>query len=366
MARGGVTLVHRSEIQDIVDGILRDTNGTARVSATTSGADVTGNLDITGNLDTGGRIQVTQADDNGLQLVRGAQTWNIYTEDADSTLRLRDATNSEDGLVIAPNSFLQLNFNGSPKVRTQEGGIYISRSGAPFIGWYSDETYTTRVGYLQYNNGSLGIKMKSEVDGSIVRILADDAGGTERTILDADPDAKTTLRADSNLELQVAAGETALLATANGNVALYQNNVEVVKTRNHASNYNTSSLQIKDHGGTYYDVGWNVVPVIERDANHTMTETDVGHLIHRDTTGTVTYTLPSGTSGAVPPVGSLIMIANENTGTCTISAAGTLRWFQGSGGAAPLTGNRTLARDAICSVYHYANAEWWIWGNGIS
>lgn len=164
----------------------------------------------------------------------------------------------------------------------------------------------------------------------------------------------------------VGAAEDILIQfTRNAGMSFYYNNVAELSIVQHDANYATSGGQVKDHSGNLRDIGWNLMPVKEEDASKTLDEDDVGKLLHRDDTASITYTLPSGTSGAVPPVGAMTMIANENaTGTVTISASGTLRWFDGTG--TPSTGNRTLAEGGVCTVYHYSDTEWWIWGNGIS
>jgi hypothetical protein len=68
------------------------------------------------------------------------------------------------------------------------------------------------------------------INGQAIEIRADDFGGNPRVILSADPDANTILRADIDLDLQVANGETAFFGTANGKSAMYFNNNERART----------------------------------------------------------------------------------------------------------------------------------------
>lgn len=162
------------------------------------------------------------------------------------------------------------------------------------------------------------------------------------------------------------------------NVVFFQNSVDRLKVTNtnleyynasaslqlttqvHSTNYATSALQIKDHAGTLYDVGFNVQPPVTSDTTRTVDEIDVGKMLYRSTTAATAFTLPSGVSGAVPPVGSVIDFCNDNaTGAMTILASGTLKWFTGAG--TPATGTRTLAEGGICRCYHYSNTVWWIW-----
>lgn len=189
------------------------------------------------------------------------------------------------------------------------------------------------------NSTGDGLTIRSNVHGGLVRIDGEDAGGSVRNLVVGDPD---------------------------GNVTLYDDGTEELSTQTHNAAGSTSGARVKDHSNTWRDVGFNVMPVVEQDSSASFDEDYVGKIIHRDTTSTITYTLPSGTSAGDPPIGATIMIANENTGTLNITPEGTLRWFQGTGSAAPTTGSRTLNRDGVCWVYKYSSSEWWIWGYGIA
>lgn len=72
--------------------------------------------------------------------------------------------------------------------------------------------------------------LRNLINGGPVQITAVDAGATTRTILDADPDGTTTLRGDTNLILQNAAGEIALQALANADVSLWYDNTYTFST----------------------------------------------------------------------------------------------------------------------------------------
>jgi hypothetical protein len=92
-------------------------------------------------------------------------------------------------------------------------------------------TIVARLGFLN----SAAMFLRNVNHGGSVVIDAEDVGGTVRTILDADPDGITTLRGDTDIRLQNAAGETALYATANNNVSLYYDNVSTARTQAAAS-----------------------------------------------------------------------------------------------------------------------------------
>ena len=66
--------------------------------------------------------------------------------------------------------------------------------------------------------------LRNLIHGGPVQITAEDDAGVTRTILDADPDSTTTVRADTSLIFQVAASETAIIANDNSSVDLYYDN----------------------------------------------------------------------------------------------------------------------------------------------
>jgi hypothetical protein len=66
------------------------------------------------------------------------------------------------------------------------------------------------------------------------------------------------------------------------------------------------------------------------------------------------------------PVGGTFLILNDAAGNLTIDDFGTtLEWVEGNG-AAPTTGNRTLARNSICTVRKKSSTVWQVWGNGLT
>ena len=67
---------------------------------------------------------------------------------------------------------------------------------------------------------------------------------------------------------------------------------------------------------------------------------------------------------AIPPVGAMIILANDDSDAITVTAAGTLTWLKGGG--AGTNGSRTLGQGAVATVYHFSSALWHIWGIGIT
>ena len=122
--------------------------------------------------------------------------------------------------------------------------------------------------------------------------------------------------------------------------------------------------RVKDGLDASQPVGFNLMPLYEIDANDAFDLAHNGMLWHKDSGAAVTFTCDNDSN---IPVGATYVVANEDTEDLTIAQGTgvTLRWFDG-GGAAPSTGNRTLAEAGICTVYKYTDTEFWVWGNGLS
>lgn len=94
---------------------------------------------------------------------------------------------------------------------------------------FYDSDESDRLAYIGHE-GNTDLRIRNLNDGGAILIQATDSAGTQRTILDADPDNITTLRADSNLLLEAGAGTDAILCTGGTDVALYYAGVEVART----------------------------------------------------------------------------------------------------------------------------------------
>ena len=137
----------------------------------------------------------------------------LDAEDASGTLKTVFYGDPDDRGILY--------YAGNTVLRTDGQGIVIQDTSGddPAILFY-DAAFTTRQAFIQSINTN-ELSIRNEVHGGQILISAEDSLGTVRTILDADPDSTTTLRADTNVELQVAAGELAVRGVANGATELY-------------------------------------------------------------------------------------------------------------------------------------------------
>ena len=165
-----------------------------------------------------------------------------------------------------------------------------------------------------------------------------------------------------------AAGTDGMIqAVADGPVYLYHNGVISLYTQTYNTSGNTSSIALRDHANNYRDAGYNDMRQIPLSGSSTITLDDehCGALIYRTGTGADTVNMQS--SSTVFQANSTVVIMNAGTsGTLTIGAnAQTLNWVDGTGGA-PSTGNRTLARNGICTVWRQTTGVYYVWGTGIT
>lgn len=234
------------------------------------------------------------------------------------------------------------------------------------------DLYTSSVGSLisrfGWNTG--GPYWRSYSHGAAMQILAEDAGGTARTILLADPDSTTELRADTNLELSVTAGaDTALLATTNADVALYYNNNLEFQTQSSLGTGQTSGAKVRHHNQSLYDVGFNVLPDNSNDASFNLTAVNCGHCSLKTSSTARTVTLFAGTSTDFPIDGVFTYLNAFTSGNVTINAStnsATLYWLDGSTRQGGASTNRTLGPGGVMTIRRHSTTTYYMWGSGIS
>jgi len=247
------------------------------------------------------------------------------------------------------------------------GGIRIDGGGTST----NLDIYTSSVGSLVARFGwdTGGPYWRSLSHGAVIAIEAEDAGGTVRTILTADPDSTTELRADTNLELSVTAGaDTALLATANAGVGLYHNNGLEFGTQQHEAAGVTSGAYLYDNQGSIRDVGFNDLKVIAFSSNQTLNDEHCGSaLVKTGSTALILY-LPSVTTQFQDDAVSTVINGGSNAITINASTnSRTLYWLSGTGSlVGGASTNRTLTTGGVATILRSSSTVYYIWGSGIS
>jgi len=117
--------------------------------------------------------------------------------------------------------------------------------------------------------------------------------------------------------------------------------------------------RVKDGTDVERPIGFNVMPVYEVDADDAFDLAHNGMMWHRDAGTAVNFTCNSDTN---IPVGATYCVFNEGTDSIEITAGTASVLFLASG-AAPVSGSVTVEQGGIVTVYKYADAEFWVWGD---
>jgi len=106
-----------------------------------------------------------------------------------------------------------------------------------------------------------------------------------------------------------------------------------------------------------FTVGYINAP---QSTNTTLALTDQGKHVYFTGGSTATLTVPTNASVAFP-IGTTILVVNDNSGNLTISGAGVT--FQLANGA---TGNRTVATKGLATCLKTATDTWYVSGAGVT
>lgn len=108
-------------------------------------------------------------------------------------------------------------------------------------------------------------------------------------------------------------------------------------------------------------VGFRTAPQTSGGASaYTLVLTDSGKHVIFTGGSTATLTVPTNSSVAFP-IGTTILVVNDNSGNLTISGAGVT--FQLANGA---TGNRTVATKGLATCLKTATDTWYVSGAGVT
>ena len=326
----------------------------------------------------------------------------IQGEDAGGT--------AQDILGGDPDGATTLYFGGTATLSTASNGVVIDAANA---------TVTVRdggsqTGILQKNDTTAELFLRNQEHSGHVLLQGEDSGGSVVALVEGDPDGSATLYFAGTARLQTdtdgitvsgddlrlsnsGAGATRIKAfnseggfilladgdtmqirqsdasgadedtwiafANNGAVTLYNDNTAEFATQDSNASGNTSGAQVKDHGQTLRDVGFNVSPLTNVTAAYTLQDTTVGGVI-RISSGTGDIDITTATTDLAPD-GSMWTIVNESGSNNTIDANTgiTLTWQDGAGGQ---TGGRTRADGGVATVYKRTDTQYLIWGNGLS
>lgn len=326
----------------------------------------------------GGPVRILGEDAGGVaRTILDADPDAITELRGDTQVKISVGAAGEGAIICTLNGSVTCYYNSILRLSTVANGVVALRSDG-------NTDAEVRRFEFQYQNASLRgfvgyeansiLQLQNRIHGGAILISAEDAGGTNQTILNADPDAVTVLRGDTEIQLQVTPSADLVLAgVAGGETKLYFNDVETFRTaaRNNADMI--SGAEVVDAEGNMRPCGLGVI--IDDATNFgTGTETPFQQvnahqtILHNESSATNYDTYPStGANQTNIPAGAQWEVKNTGTGALTIrpGTSVTLTWFDGAG-AAPPTGNRTLARGGRCVVRKISDTNYEIWGVGLT
>lgn len=124
-----------------------------------------------------------------------------------------------------------------------------------------------------------------------------------------------------------------------------------------------SATTVNDSAGTGYTIGYRQMPQNNQAAaaTYTLVLADDGKHVYLTGGTTNTLTVPANSSVAFP-IGTVITVVNNNSGSCTISGpAGSLQLANGA-----LAATRTLATKGMATMVKVGTDLWYVSGAGVT
>lgn len=159
------------------------------------------------------------------------------------------------------------------------------------------------------------------------------------------------------------------------NVELQFDGVHKFRTTDETVADNTSGAEVKDGSGTYRNVGFNdmITTSLAASGNQDFTRAAAGHS-WRATHSSGIRTFTAEATDTDIPNGAIWNVRNLSTSTGTVvidsGASSTVRHYDGSGGTPPESVNGantfTLARGGVATLVKVADAEYELWGIGLT
>lgn len=152
-----------------------------------------------------------------------------------------------------------------------------------------------------------------------------------------------------------------------GAVIIEWNNVDQIQTQEHEATGNTTGGQVKDHAGTFQDIGFNTLPIFNWDADDILEARHCGHTTGTSDGGTWTLTIDA-TGNTDFPIGGVTTIINGGATDYTITeGSGTTLFYMEAGvGGTDTTGGCVLGAGGVATLYRFDATDYFIWGSEIT
>lgn len=212
-------------------------------------------------------------------------------------------------------------------------------------------------------------RLSGLVHGATVLITAEDTGGTQRTILTGDPDAVTTLRGDTDIQLLVNAGGSNGIIIANGGACTFYWNAQAnLRTANEAASDIGMGAEVRHNDDSFYPVGMNSVPENSGldTGNVTLGQSHVGKML---TYNSATARSLLFNNVAAIQVGAMFsLLVGPSAGTLT-GDGGTgvqIRWWNGSGWTTTAAAGNITIGVGQYTIWKETDTLYWISGPTLS
>lgn len=232
-------------------------------------------------------------------------------------------------------------------------------------------------------NSSSGLLSATAFGGSGAALTTLDAGNVSAGVL-------AVARGGTGVTTSTGSGSSFVLSTSptfttsifvdvidgvGADVALQYNGASKLRTTDETAADNTSGAEVRDGNGTYRNIGFNdmITTSLGSSGNQDYTRANAGHSWRAThSSGIRTFTAEATDSDI--PNGAIWNVRNLSTSTGTVvidsGASSTIRHYDGSGGTPPESVNGantfTLARGGVATVVKVADAEYEMWGVGLT
>jgi len=156
--------------------------------------------------------------------------------------------------------------------------------------------------------------------------------------------------------------------SSSGSIIIEWNNVSQIQTQDHNANGVgiTSGAQVKAHSGDFQDIGFNVLPQFNWNANDVLQERHCGHLTGQDS-GSRELTLASNVDLGFPVEG-VTTIVNAHTANYTVTrgASTTLFYIEPGVDATDVGVDLTIGAGGVATLYRFSATVYYIWGSEIT
>lgn len=267
-----------------------------------------------------------------------------YNHGGNVVLQGEDVGGTNRNLVVAdPDGAASLYYAGALNARTGSESFEVHGNGTdnPFLSFYRADN-STRNGFIWANTSS-GLRFRNEIHGTPVILEGEDAGGTLRTLINADPD---------------------------GAILIYENetnNEHVARSKGRTGDA-SSAFEHRHRNGSFYDTGFNQVPQLSTldSGNLTLSVSNIGLMCSYNTA--TARSLFANNDSNIKAGSMWSLIVGPSAGTLTLDAGTgvTIRYWDGSAWADTSAGGTVTAGEGQYTIWKETDTLYWVSGPGLS